>query len=363
MIRRLFALVLLLSLALVADDAMAQRKSKAYLKKRNRQVSRYTTGSIHFDRNKKYLAVGLNANAMNYLGDIVPASGTGSFDISFTKPGGGLFAYYRFHPNMFVRTAFNWGRIKGDDFTSADPTGEDSRYRYVRNAHFRNDIKELSLTFNFDLLGNHGTFLNRVRFTPYVFAGVAGFHHNPKAVAPNNDKFGNPLPEATKWVELQPLGTEGQFTGEYDVEPYKRIQVAFPAGLGVRALLSKRLDLEFEVGYRFLLTDYLDDVSGLYVDLGAFRDNELAKAMSDRTMEQTSALTGDPRDFQAINNTASLYTYTSAIDGQQYTTYRGYGHEHPDNVRGRAGDRDIYIMTSIKLVYILTGKFQRAKFR
>lgn len=363
MIRRLFAIGLLLILAFSAGDALAQRKSKSYLKKKSRQASRYTTGSIHFDRNKEYLAIGFNLNAMNYLGDIVPESSTASADISFTRPGAGIFAYYRIHPNMFMRTAFNWGRIQGDDFVSADPTGELSRYRYVRNNHFRNDIKELSLTFNWDFLGNHGTFLNRVRFTPYLFGGVAGFHHNPKAKAPPFDKFGNPLPEAGEWVALRPLGTEGQNSPAYNVKQYSNFQIAFPAGIGIRALLNKRMDLEFEIGYRFLLTDYLDDVSGLYVDLGSFGTNELAKAMSDRTMEQNAAVSGKPRDFSAINSTASLYTYTSQFDGQQYTTYRGYGHEHPDNVRGARGNNDTYIMTSLKLVYILTGKFQRAKFR
>ena len=73
----------------------------------------------------------------------------------------------------------------------------------------------------------------------------------------------------------------------------------------MRAQLNKRWDFEFEVGYRYLFTDYIDDVSGLYVDLGAL-DSPLARAMSDRSREQVAADSGSPRDFEAINSTASL---------------------------------------------------------
>ena len=49
--------------------------------------------------------------------------------------------------------------------------------------------------------------------------------------------------------------------------------------------LGERTDLNFEINYRVLLTDYIDDVSSRYVDLGAL-DSELAKAMSDRSREE-----------------------------------------------------------------------------
>ena len=128
------------------------------------------------------------------------------------------------------------------------------------------------------------------------------------------------------------------------------------------ALLKKRWDFEFEVGYRYLFTDYIDDVSGLYVDLGAL-DSELARAMSDRSREPTGGISGDPRDFEAIGAVNGLITYTSKYDGRDYTVYAGYGSEHPDNNRGFASDKDIYIVTSIRIAYILTGSFKKAKFR
>ncbi len=349
----------------LSDTALAQRKRKSYLKRKNKKISTYRIGSVHFDKNKRYSLLAIGLGSMNYFGDIAPKESLASTDIKLTKPGVSLHYLYRFHQNMFVRANFTWGRIKGDDFKSADPYDKSggSAYRYVRNLHFRNDIKELSATLSWDFFPNHGTFLNRVRFVPYVFAGVAVFYHNPKAVAPQTDRNGNPLPEAGQWVALQPLGTEGQNSDYYpDKKPYSKIQLSLPMGIGLRWAVKKRWDLELEATYRWLFFDYIDDISDHFVDLGAL-DSDLARVMSDRSMEQTAANTGEPRDFQAINEAATVYTYTSLYDGQTYTTYRGYGHEHPDNVRGGVNENDVILSISFKVAYIITGSFKRAKFR
>ena len=359
---KFFGLILLMISILAINEAEAQRKSKGYLKKKNRKISKYKGGSIHFDKNKRYLSAGVSLDATNYFGDLAPKSQMASTNISFTRPAFSIFTSYRYLPNLTFRGSFSWGRLKGDDFESADPNGENSKFRYVRNASFRNDIKELAFIGVWDIFGNHGTFLNRVSFTPYVFAGVAAFHHNPKARAPDQDKFGQPLAEAGDWIALRKLGTEGQLSPHYDVKQYSLIQPSIPFGLGIRAQLNKRWDFEFEMGYRYLFTDYIDDVSGNYVDLGAL-DSELARAMSDRSRETTAVNSGDPRNFEAINATATLTTYTSQYDNRSYTVYAGYGQEGVDNNRGMPNDKDIYIITSIRVSYIITGSFKRAKFR
>ncbi len=47
------------------------------------------------------------------------------------------------------------------------------------------------------------------------------------------------------------------------------------------------MDLWADIGFRYTFTDYLDDVSENYVDLGVF-DNNLARAMSYRSNELPS---------------------------------------------------------------------------
>lgn len=358
-----WVVLMLLSVALLlGNNANAQRRSKSYLKKKNKKIGNYKGGSIHFDKNKRYISLGGSIDALNYFGDLAPKSQMASTNISFTRPAFTIYGTYRYSPNLSLRASLGWGRILGDDFDSADPYGQDSRFRYIRNLSFRNDIKEFAFVATWDLFGNHGTFLNRQGFTPYVFAGIAVFHHNPKGKVPELDKMGNPLEQAGDWVALRPLGTEGQLSDHYDVKQYSVIQPSIPFGVGFRAKLQKRLDFEFEVGYRYLFTDYVDDVSGMFVDLGAL-DNELARAMSDRSREPVGIIDGGARDFEAIESVVRLTTYTSEFDGQDYTVYGGYGQEHPDNNRGMANDKDIYIVTSFKVSYIISGSFKRAKFR
>jgi hypothetical protein len=150
------------------------------------------------------------------------------------------------------------------------------------------------------------------------------------------------------------LGTEGQYSTlpdtavNYGIKPYKLIQLAIPFGLGVRFRLNEVMDLSAEIGFRYTFTDYLDDVSQNYVNLGVFEDNELARAMSYRTNE----VLGEPPPVGQ-----------GGQDSGGYTVWPGYGTEHSGSIRGNKDDRDIYMVTTFRLTYILGKTFHRAKFR
>jgi hypothetical protein len=246
-----------------------------------------------------------------------------------------------------------YGAVKGSDNVSADQ-GDigNGLYRHQRNLSFRNRIKELSVVASFDLFQNSATYISRANWTPYGFVGVAAFLHNPQALAPETDLNGNPLPEAGQWVDLQPLGTEGQNAtlqaGDANLgsKPYKKLQIAIPMGVGARFRLNEILDFSFEIGFRYLFTDYFDDVSKSYVDLGVFGNDELARAMSYRSSEVVTP----------------TFNYT-ARDGNNYSVVPGYGHEFPGNIRGNSDDRDIFMVTTLKITYILGKSFHKAKFR
>ena len=327
-------------------------------------ISSYRGGAIGFGKGHKYDYFSIAVNSMNYFGDLAPNSNATSTDLSFTRPGFTLTWGHRFGPRYTFRAGFTFGTLRGDDFKSAELTDENAIFRYTRNLHFRNRIKELSIIAMFDLFKNTQSYLTRVPVTPYAFLGVAVLHHNPKAQVPEVDVHnGNaPFLNAGEWVELQPLGTEGQNSDQYDIDPYKLIQIAFPFGLGVRWALNSNVDFAFEIGFRYLFFDYLDDVSGLYPDLGAFTD-PLARAMSDRSQEPNAIVSGEARDFAAIGSIVGTQTYVG-LDGQSYTVFAGYGSDqHPSNVRGGANDNDIYVITSLKFSYIFGETTRRAKFR
>ena len=314
-----------------------------------------TPRSSVYSINKKYTSLGVSVNALNYFGDLAPTDNISSTNISLTRVGFGLFAIRRMGPRFSARFSFNWGRLKGDDYDSADPDGELSRYRYVRNLQFRNDIKEFSAVGIIDLVENLATYRSRNQIVPYIFAGVAAFHHNPRALVPDVDVNNSdaPFTNAGEWVDLAPLRTEGV--------SYKKVQFAIPFGVGFRFKVDERWDLSFEVGYRHLFFDYLDDVSNDFVDLGSL-PSDLARALSDRSREVTAAESGKVRETGLIPN--GLESYVSPFDGNTYTTIAGYGRDAKDNIRGNNSDKDIYIMTGFHISYILrNSRFKRAKFR
>ncbi len=344
------------------DNSQAQSKKQRNYRKKNRIISTFTTKKLPFPKGYRYTALEIGPSAFNYFGDLAPNSSLNSTDLSFTKPGFTVSIRQKLNARVFIRTDFAWGRLEGDDFVSADPTDKNAIYRYTRNLQFRNNIKELNLVGIVELFENRSWYLKRSVINPYAFGGVGVFYHDPKAKVPDTDARGNSLPEAGQWVSLQPLGTEGQYSAEVGIQPYKNIQVSIPFGLGVYMKFNNRVDLGFDIGYRYLFFDYIDDVSQNYVDKGLLTD-PLAKVLSDRSMETTAVMSGTARNMEAIQGVTTPYSYTG-VDGQAYTTFSGYGHGYQNdtyNIRGNADNNDIYLVTTIRLSYILGGKMNNRR--
>ena len=100
-------LLLFFSIILV-HDVSAQRKSKGYLKRKNRKIGNYKGGSIHFDKNKRYLSLGASLDAVNYFGDLAPKSQIASTNISFTRPAFTIFGAFRYTPNLTLIGSLSW---------------------------------------------------------------------------------------------------------------------------------------------------------------------------------------------------------------------------------------------------------------
>lgn len=189
-------------------------------------------------------SIQLSPGIINYGGDLQNKIYT------FKQAGFSVGGALMYSVNKFsLRAGLTYGKVEGDDLSN---TG----YKQ-RNLSFKSSISEASLSLEYDLF-----LLNEERkFTPYVFAGVGAFHFNPYTTYDSQT------------VYLRPLGTEGQGLSAYpDKKVYSLMQVAIPLGIGVKYKVSEHILLGFEFNSRFLLTDYLDDVSGTYAD-----ENELYK--------------------------------------------------------------------------------------
>ncbi len=294
-------------------------------------------------RPKNYLAAGGQFNAFNYFGDLNPLNQRFRPTYRLIRPGFGIHMSKKFSPRLFTRFSYVSGQVVGDDFTAADPNDELARYRYIRNLHFRNYIHELSLVGMYDILPNTGLYYKRRFIRPYVFGGIGVIYHSPQAKTPS--EFG------AAWVSLKNLNTEGQGL-EGGPDPYSNIQVQIPFGLGFRFKLTYRMDFSVELGLRYLLFDYLDDVSGSYVDPDLL-ESDLARRMYNRALEATSAFSGESRQQDLDRLLADLNGLLSfqGVNGNIYQTFNGYGREGEQ--RGNPNSNDFYLVSGFHLTYLI----------
>jgi hypothetical protein len=350
--KRIVYLIVVVVLCSLSFDGYSQLNRKN-IKKNNRKIGSFRGKKSHFGKDKIYNMIGYSLNSLNYYGDLAPRPNKISTDISYTKPAVAISLSHRFGPRYTLTAAFMFGTLKGSDHESADEFDDSGKARYKRNLSFRNRINEASLVASLDLFENMATYISRVRMTPYIFAGIAVFKHNPQALAPSKFLDGSVNPDGGKWINLHDIGTEGQGRTllptdvNYGIKPYKLVQPAIPFGVGMRFRINPLMDISGEASFRYLFTDYIDDVSGNYVDLGVFGTDELAKSLSYRSSELPDLATQPEL----------------ARDGKTYNLVPGYGKEYPNNVRGNKKDKDVYMVVTAKLTIILGKTFHRAKFR
>jgi hypothetical protein len=157
--------------------------------------------------------------------------------------------------------------------TQVEGTDGITNNRTDRGINFRTQIREASLTMEVNLFKFSG---NNSRFTPYLYGGVGIFQFNPQGRIDN------------QWIDLQPLGTEGQglINPAYDPDLYELTQYNIPFGGGLKFLVGERLTIGGELGWRYLFTDYLDDVSNTRVNYVDILENRgvLAARLSNPTI-------------------------------------------------------------------------------
>ncbi len=184
------------------------------------------------------MELGLMGGLSIYSGDLSPKEfGLYFKDIRLAY---GVFGRYTPGSKISLRFAYERANLAADDNNSVIPAIKNRGYI------FKTKLNEFSflLEWNVFTLGR----TNGVKFTPYLFAGGAYYTFNPQGKLDND------------WIDLQPLGTEGQGLSGYTA-PYDLAQFAIPAGGGFKLDLDKNVVLGFEFGGRKLFTDYLDDVT------------------------------------------------------------------------------------------------------
>jgi hypothetical protein len=187
----------------------------------------------------------------------------------------------------------NYGSVTAADSVLKN-IGGDAVYRYQRNLHFRSKILEATVL---GILYPSGFFRfeSPPKIAPYLFLGLGIFHFDPKAFL------------LDEWTALAPLRSEGIDPSTY----YNRWQSNLILGFGGSYEINARFSTMIEWSYRFLHTDYLDDVSTTFIipDIG------------NRTEEQTKKL-------------LALYALSSVRPGPDVSK--------PGAIRGNPSNKDSY---------------------
>lgn len=192
---------------------------------------------------------GFSFGPSNYLGEIggighKPSRGfIGDLKLKQTSLSGGWFMRNKLSSNIAINTSINYTRISGDDaYTESGP-------RFWRNLRFRNDIIEVSPKFEFIFynvpdVGKTGRYRTSLKL--YAHLGVTAFYHNPKGSL-----------DGLNWTALRGLQTEGV--------NYNRMGIGVPMGGGIVFTQNRYFRFGLVLNYTKTFTDYLDDVSSVYV--------------------------------------------------------------------------------------------------
>lgn len=257
------ALLVLLTAALLPDAAMAQRQ-------------------------RPYAEIGLAGGGMNYIGDLNNQSLFGK-----VHPAASAYLRYNFDDRWAVSIIGAYGTLEG---------GNPDVLAW-RNLSFKSFLWETGVRAELNFV-RFGFNVEQYRTTPYIFVGLSVFFFNPMA------QYIDTVTGESRWVDLEPLGTEGQHSDLYpDVYPYGMTTVCMPFGLGFKARLSDQIVFSFEYGFRKTWTDYIDDVSTRYADPAIFEDNPVALALSDRSGEVKNGHLNAPGTQRGDDSLDDWYSY------------------------------------------------------
>ena len=229
--------------------------------------------SESYDGKAVLLQFGVSGGAMNCITDL----GGKSQVFKTMKPTGGFYIGAMYQRTIGARLELAWGNV-----TASDANAREAGVR-GRNLSFASDISEISLLAELHPLNISPDFQFPV--SPYLLAGIGSFSFNPYTKYKGATIF------------LPPLHTEGEGFAETGRPDYKLSQMMIPVGGGLSYPITDLLTVKGELIYRFLNTDYLDDVSTTYIDPALF-DQHLsaplaaqAKALYFRGNEVNTAAT------------------------------------------------------------------------
>jgi hypothetical protein len=161
--------------------------------------------------------VGFGLGTFNYTGDLVR-----TYNFAFSQPAATVFYRANISKVVSFRTSLTFGKLGASD--TRVPI---DAFSVQRKASFNIFLTELSGVYEYHFLDWRDD-RRRLRFTPYLFAGLALFNI-----------VGNPPKTAQ----------------------YSNVQMSIPFGGGIKYILNPKYYMAVEFGVRKTFFDYLDNIS------------------------------------------------------------------------------------------------------
>ncbi|GCD79706.1 DUF6089 family protein [Schleiferia thermophila] len=242
----------------------------------------------------QFIGAGFTGGMSHFIGDV------GHYGIHVPQGYNiGASAIYGIDPHYSIELSGIYGVVSNDDALSS------IQWRQNRNLSFRSFVYEASGRVNFNFFPV--TLKKGENHSPFIFLGYGIFAFYPEAWYQN------------RWVKLRPLGTEGQGTLLSNTGIYPETSSFILFGFGYTIALSPIVNVYLETGFRRTATDYLDDVSGFYVDAGELAEirGPVAAELSNRSIiryDTTDRLRGNPNnnDWYVFSNFKIIFKLSSS---------------------------------------------------
>lgn len=228
-----------------------------------------------FSSQAQKIDLGVGIGLANYWGDLAP-----SLVLKESKP----------TLNLFARLNLSKTWALTGQYTSLQVSGTDKNFAFnkTRNLSFTDNITELAFLVEYNF-ANYGYGVLDNKITGYIFGGFAGFKFTPQTV------YGG------QTVNLRDLKTEGV--------AYSTNSFAIPFGIGAKWIFARNISLEANFNIRKTYTDYIDDVSGKYIDLSS--SSIRTQQIADRSYEiigTTPSVAGTMRGSDNYNDWYMTFT-------------------------------------------------------
>jgi uncharacterized protein DUF6089 len=252
--------------------------------------------------------VGISAGAAHYFGDLNP-----KLRVNRPKAAFGIFLRKQYGDYVAVRLSGHFAQLGYSDIYNSYNT-----FMHTRNLSFNTNIYEFTLQGDFNFFRFIPGDLYK-RYSPYITFGAGVFNYDPYTYYQGQKVF------------LRPLGTEGQGSAAYPSrKPYSTMAVCFPIGVGYKYSFNSKVNIGFEVVYRFTTTDYIDDVSTTYAGAAAFPNLPPSQNFPN----------GQPSLAGILQDRSYVYGTPIGTAGKQ---------------RGYANQKDSYVMAELMVSVNLTS--------